>query len=54
MIRKKISKILGYTITDDGYEKAFDTLEKEGRITIKHIIQILLILIQKEEEREKE
>lgn len=53
-IRKQISEILDYTVTDEGYRKAFDTLQKEGRITSKHVLEILLVLIEREDARENE
>lgn len=53
-IRQQVSKILNFTITDEGFRKAFDTLQKEGRITTRHILEILLVLIEKEEEKENE
>jgi hypothetical protein len=53
-IRQQIGKILGYTITDEGFSKAFETLRKEGRITTRHILDILLVLIEREENRENE
>lgn len=52
-IRKQIGEILGYTITDEGYRKAFDTLQKEGRITNRHILEILLVLIEREDARDE-
>ena len=53
-LKKQISGILNFTITDEGYRKAFDTLQKEGRITSRHILEILLILIEREDLRENE
>ena len=51
-IRVEVSRILGYTIPEGEFEKAFRELDKDGRITKKHIIEILLLLIKKEQERE--
>jgi hypothetical protein len=57
-IRKEISRILNYTITKDEYgarwEEAFKDLEVEGRITMKHILKILVVLLKAEEKRENE
>ena len=57
MIREKISKILKYTILEDEngpkWDQAFTDLGKEGRITEKHIIKILIELLKAEEIRER-
>jgi len=59
MIRQDVSKILGFSIlTDDKgmakWDEAFQTLQVEGRITSKHILEIVKLLLAKEEERENE
>lgn len=52
-MRKKVSRILNYTITDeDGFKKAFDKLEKEGRVTQKVLIKIIILLLEDAERRE--
>ena len=51
-IRKEVSAILGFGIMEGGWDKAFKDLQNEGRITNKHIVQILITLLKKEEERE--
>ncbi len=57
-IRAEVSKILGFTILVDEkgtkWQEAFDTLQIEGRVTSKHISQIVLLLLQREEEREND
>jgi Ca2+-binding EF-hand superfamily protein len=53
-IRVDISRVLGYTIPEDKFEQSFRELDKDGRITKKHIIEILLLLIKREQERENE
>lgn len=52
-IRRQVGQILNYTITDEGYKKAFDTLNKEGRITKKHLIEIIVLLLEREDARDK-
>lgn len=52
-IRIDISRILGFTIPEGEFEKSFRELDKDGRITKKHIIEILLLLIKREQEREE-
>jgi len=51
-IRKEVSAILGFGIAEGAWDKAFRDLKNEGRITNKHIIQILIALLKREEERE--
>ncbi|MHC4453730.1 MAG: hypothetical protein ACYSWS_03430 [Planctomycetota bacterium] len=51
-IKREVGKILGFTITGR-YGEAFEILEKEGRITFKHIIRILTLLLERETEREQ-
>ena len=53
-IRKQIGKILGYTIPEDGWQESFDSLQKEGRITNKHILEIIVLLLEREEKREED
>lgn len=56
-IRRDVSKILSYTILvdDDGakWDEAFKKLQIEGRITSKHILGIIILLLKREEAREK-
>ena len=56
-IRKQVSKILGYTILTDEHgakwDEAFKTLQIEGRVTSKHLQQIIVLLLKKEEAREE-
>ena len=57
-IRRDVSEILGYTISVDEkgtrWDDAFASLEKEGRITKKHLIKITILLLKREEVRENE
>ena len=57
-IRREISKILGFTILTDKkgskWDEAFKTLEIEGRMTKKHILGMLKVLLKREEARENE
>lgn len=51
-IRRDISTILEFTIPKGEYRREFRQLQIEGRITTKHIVEILVLLIEREEERE--
>ena len=55
-IRRDVSRVLGYTVLTDEkgakWEEAFGFLEKEGRITKKHLIKILILLLEREDQRE--
>lgn len=51
-IRQEISRLFGFTIPKGGWDKAFDTLNRDGRLTFKVLYQIVAILLQREEERE--
>jgi len=51
-IRQQVSNILGFTIPPEKFDESFMQLDKEGRIHKKHLIQILLLLIKREDERE--
>ena len=55
-IRREISRLLKYTIpvSESGtkWENAFESLNKEGRITKKVLIDIILVLLKREEARE--
>ena len=53
MILKEISALIKYQIPKDEIAATFRRLEVEGRIGKKEIIQLLVILIQKEVEREQ-
>jgi hypothetical protein len=57
MIRRDVSKILKYTILADEkgtkWDEAFKTLQIEGRITNKHLQQIIILLLKREESREQ-
>lgn len=52
-IRQEVSRILGFTIPEGEWDKSFSELDKEGRITKKHLIEILLLLLKREEAREQ-
>lgn len=51
-IRKELSKITGYTFTSNKFTKEFETLAKEGRITMKQVLQMLAVLCEREAQRE--
>ena len=52
-IRRKVSQIIGYRIPENGWDKAFEDLEKDGRIGAKERNQILVELLKREEQREQ-
>lgn len=53
MIRQEVSRILGFTIPPKKWDESFESLGKEGRVTKKHLIEIILLLLKREEEREE-
>lgn len=53
-IRKFTSRVLGYGIAEDKWDESFNILDKAGKITMKHLLQIILELLKREEEREKQ
>ncbi len=52
-LRKDVSNILGYTIPEGRWKKAFKELQVDGRLTNKHIFEILVLLLEREENREE-
>ncbi len=52
-IRKEVSNIFGFAIPE-GWDEAFDSLDKDGRLTFKHLYKIVLVLLKREEDRENE
>lgn len=53
-LRKDVSNIVNFTVLPGKWSETFDQLDKEGRITRREIIQILLLLLEREEARENE
>ncbi len=51
-IRQEVSEILGYTVLPGEWDKAFDSLNKDGRIQHKHLVDIVKLLLENEEARE--
>ena len=51
-IRQETSNILGFTIPEGDWDNSFKSLDIEGRITKRHLIKILLLLLKREEDRE--
>ena len=51
-LRQEVSSVLGFTIPTGQWKESFALLQKESRILPKQIIQILLILLEREEKRE--
>jgi len=52
-IRKEISRIFGFTIPTGEWKSTFHILNKDGRLTHKHVYLILAVLLEREEERER-
>lgn len=52
-IRKEVSNILGFSIPQGKWDKSFNELDKEGRIQKKQMLEIILLLLKREEEREE-
>ena len=56
-IRQEVSQLLKFTILKDNggtkWDESFKELQVEGRITQKVLIEILLLLLKREEAREK-
>ena len=52
-LRRDISRIIGYTIPQDKWQEAFDTVGKENRISQKQILQILVLLLEREAKRDE-
>lgn len=51
-LRREISEIVRVLIPEGKWDETFNQLDKEGRITQKQIIQILLVIIKRLEENE--
>lgn len=56
-VRKQVSKILGHTILTDKHgarwDDAFKALQVEGRVTNKHLLKLIVLLLKREEIVEK-
>lgn len=53
-IRDKVSEILEYRIPRDGWESAIGILEKTGRITQRHLMELLILACKRIEVLENE
>ena len=51
-IRKEVSGIFGFAIPEEEWDEAFKSLDKDGRLTFKHLYEIVLVLLKREEKRE--
>lgn len=51
-IRQDVSDILGFQVPPMGYKKKFEQLDRQGVISQKALIKILVLLLEREEERE--
>lgn len=54
MITKDLAIILGHAIPEDKIEETFNALDRDNRIGKKEMIKILVLLITKEVERERQ
>ena len=52
-LRRQVSRILKCGIPPKGWKKTFKHLEKDGRLDHKHLIEIIILLLEREEEREE-
>lgn len=53
-IRADISKLVGMVIPPNAWKSSFNQLNREGKIGRKEIITILVMLLEREAEREEE
>lgn len=53
-LNKQVSRIFNYGIAEGEYRAKFKELETAGRITTKQIIQLLILLLEREEQRESD
>lgn len=52
-IRRQVSNIVGVLIQDDGWDSVFEQLDKENRLNSKLSHKILLVILKRLEELEK-
>jgi len=52
-IRRDISHILNFTIPEGQIASSFQKLDQEGRLNQKHLVKLIVLLLEREEEREK-
>lgn len=53
-IRKEISDIFGFVIPEGSWDESLDALNRDGRLSFKHLYKIVIVLLKREEERENE
>lgn len=51
-LRKEVSLILNYTLTNKNWLKNFQELQKEGRIGTKQILELLALILEVLDEKE--
>ena len=51
-LRRQVSRILNCGIPPKGWKTVFRRLERDGRLDHKHLINIIIVLLEREEERE--
>ena len=51
-LRKEVSLICGYTFTDRKWLKNFRELQKEGRIGMKQVLELLALILEVLDEKE--
>lgn len=54
MIRHEVAKILGVGIPPKGFHQAFRELERSGSLDQRKLIDIVVLLLNREEAREKD
>ena len=54
MINKDLSRILGFGVSEGGIRQAIMDLNRDGRIDQKMMMEIIILLLEREEAREHE
>ncbi len=52
-LRQEVSKIFGVSFSKGSYRSKFKEIERLGGFTQKNIIETLILLLEREEEREE-
>lgn len=53
-IREQVSKIVGFHISKGRWDESFKELSQQGVISQKQLIEMVLVLLKREESREDE
>lgn len=51
-LNKQVSRIVKYGVAPGGYKQAFAELSTAGRLDQKILMKLIILLLEKEEERE--